>query len=681
MKKLVFILLLALFCVAGFGQTKVACVGNSVTYGAGIQNREVDGYPAVLGRLLGKNFEVKNFGRNGATLLAKGHNPYIKTEQYTDAIAFKPDVVIIHLGLNDTDPRNWPQFQDEFRSDYAALINDFRVANPKVRVIVARMSPISHRHSRFKTGTREWYRQIQTAIEQVADANKVELIDFQEVLYPRPNLLPDSIHPNEQGAAMLAQRAYAAITGDFGGLQLSPLYSDNMVLQKGGKVVGTADAGQKIKVSIAGRNVTTTADQNGHWTAPLPYDKYAQGLTLTINEKSFANVAIGEVWLLSGQSNMSWSVGWGVSTPENVRPNDNIYLFRCEPTFETPDSLSAAKLQELNDLKYINCAGWQTADKEQIKAFSAVGYFFGQMLADSLPNVAIGLIQTSLGGANAEAFIDRQSLEDNPALTDILYNPRGNEMIMEWCRSVMNKNLSGAKDPLQRHYFEPAYLWEARIEPLTDYSIQGVLWYQGESNADYIELHEELFPTLVQGWRKGFAQPDLPFYFVQLTSHNRPSWPEFRDSQRRMVEKIANCEMVVTHPWGDSLDVHPRAKQPVGEMLAKIALTRNYGFGIPYQAPTVTQIQSKANGDVVLTLSESMTTNNGQAPITLEVGDKNMIFTPATECIIEGAQTIIKSGVVEPRYVRYGWQPFTHANMVGAKSGLPLSTFKMKIRN
>ncbi len=169
---------------------KVACVGNSITYGYTLdnrerdaypsqlqrllgdsyivgnfgksgatllekghrpyvkqeeyqQNRERDAYPSQLQRLLGDSYIVGNFGKSGATLLEKGHRPYVKQEEYQQALQFAADIVVIHLGINDTDPRNWPDFRDDFVGDYLRLIDSFKQVNPRSRIIVARLSPIA----------------------------------------------------------------------------------------------------------------------------------------------------------------------------------------------------------------------------------------------------------------------------------------------------------------------------------------------------------------------------------------------------------------------------------------------------------------------------------------------------------------------------------------------------------
>ena len=157
MKKILSLMLLVACCLMAGAQEKikVACVGNSITYGSGVANREVNAYPVKLQGMLGDAYEVGNFGKPGATLLNKGHRPYTQQQEYKDAIAFAGDIVVIHLGINDTDPRNWPNYQDEFIEDYRALIQSFREANPKARFLIARMAPLSDRHWRYESGTRD----------------------------------------------------------------------------------------------------------------------------------------------------------------------------------------------------------------------------------------------------------------------------------------------------------------------------------------------------------------------------------------------------------------------------------------------------------------------------------------------------------------------------------------------
>lgn len=145
-------------------KTRVACVGNSITYGMKLADPATESYPAQLQQMLGDGYEVGNFGKSGATLLRHGHRPYVEQEEWAKAKAFKGDIAVIHLGVNDTDPRNWPFYRDEFVSDYLALIDTLRQQNPKCRVLVALLSPITHNHPRFESGTQQWHEEIQEAI-------------------------------------------------------------------------------------------------------------------------------------------------------------------------------------------------------------------------------------------------------------------------------------------------------------------------------------------------------------------------------------------------------------------------------------------------------------------------------------------------------------------------------------
>ena len=139
----------------------------------------------------------------------------MKQPEFQKAMEFAGDIAVIHLGINDTDPRNWPNYRDEFVRDYLALIDSCRKANPHCRILICRLTPISHRHPRFESGTRDWHRDIQQAIETISRVANVQLIDLHQALYAYPLFFPDGLHPNPEGAGILAHTVYSAITGDF----------------------------------------------------------------------------------------------------------------------------------------------------------------------------------------------------------------------------------------------------------------------------------------------------------------------------------------------------------------------------------------------------------------------------------------------------------------------------------
>ena len=683
-KQLLFISALVLGSL-GWGQQKtikVACVGNSITYGYGIENREQNSYPSVLQRLLGKGYKVGNFGHSGATLLSKGHRPYIQQEEYKKALAFAGDIVVIHLGINDTDPRNWPNHRNDFVKDYLTLISSFKKANPKARIVIARMSPLSHRHHRFESGTRDWHAEIQQAIALVAQQTNAQLIDFHEPLYHFPQMLPDAVHPNAQGAAILAQVVFGAITGNYGGLQLPEIYSDNMVLQHGQPLPlhGIANAGTKITVTIGKQQLNTTADSNGKWQvtlAPLAAkETYTLQITAGKEKRIFKNVVAGEVWLCSGQSNMEFEM-FQASTGERDIPqaeNPNIRLFDMEARWRT-DNANAwenSALDSVNVLQYYKPAQWEVCSPKTIRAFSAVAYYFGRTLQKDL-DMPIGLICNAVGGSPTESWIDRHTLEYE--FPRILNNWRENDFIMDWVRQRAGENIKKATDKLQRHPYEPAYLFEAGILPLAQFPIKGVIWYQGESNAHNKDAHSKLFPLLVKSWRTEFNNPQMPFYYVQLSSINRPSWGWFRDSQRRLMKVVPHSGMAVSYDYGHPSDVHPKNKQPIGERLAQWALNDTYGKKVIPSGPL---FRSATFNGKVATISfdyaQGMHSADGKTLRGFELSNGNGIFYPATAEVVGEEVKVTSEEVSTPKMVRYGFSPVTDGNLVN-EANLPASTF------
>ena len=692
MKRVLLALLLALPLIATAQEKKkVACIGNSVTYGYGHKTPGETSYPSQLQQLLGEGYEVRNFGHSGATLLSKGHRPYINLPEYKAALEFAPDIAVIHLGLNDTDPRNWPNYRDEFYGDYINIIKALREANPAVDVYVCRMTPIFHWHRRFKSGTRDWYWQIQELIPAIAEWDNLEIIDLSRYLYNRPDLMPDALHPNAEGAGIIAKQVYSAITDDFGGLSMPAIYSDNMVIQRGKPFVvkGTANTGDKVTVKLGKHKIKAQTNDRGEWEVtfdPMPADGKCYTMTVECGKEkiTYKNVVVGEVWLCSGQSNMAFMVKESSHKEQSLANMEgkDIRLYDMKPRVLTNNiAWDSIDLVRLNNHDYYLPTTWQLQDKENVSGFSAVAYHFGAMLADSL-GVPVGLICNAVGGAPAEAFIDRKTLEFHPVLVDILYNWKENDMIQDWCRGRAKQNIAkNSNNQQQRHPYEPCYLYETGIMPIAHYPIKGAIWYQGESNAHNVELHEVIFPTLIDSWRRTWNDAAMPFYFVQLSSINRPSWPHFRDSQRRMAAGIRNCDFAVSSDKGHPTDVHPKEKAPVGERLARLALNQTYGMShVAQHGPTPVNAK-RVGSNIVIEFSNAkeLKTSDSQPLRGLEVGSIGAMESVQDKDIrIEENRIIIEiCGTVQR--VRYAWKPYTNANLVN-EAGLPASTFEIAIQ-
>lgn len=202
---LIFLLLSIMsYTAMGEGKIRIACVGNSITFGAGIANREVDSYPAQLGTLLGENYEVRNFGVSGTTLLSRGNAPYIKTQAYKQALSFNPDWVFIKLGTNDSKPEN-RVYLNEYIQDYKELIESFRQSTNHPRIILLLPVPVFSTDTTGITASVVGDKII-PMIRQVAYDTGCEVINLYNLLIESPELFPDKVHPNCAGASVIAKR-------------------------------------------------------------------------------------------------------------------------------------------------------------------------------------------------------------------------------------------------------------------------------------------------------------------------------------------------------------------------------------------------------------------------------------------------------------------------------------------
>ena len=667
---------------------KVACIGDSVTAGYLLSDAVKESYPSQLQILMGEKYEVKNFGYSGATLLKKGHKPYYKTKEFADALAYSPDIAVIHLGLNDTDPRNWPNYKEEFDADYSWLIDTLKKQNPAVKIYICRLTPIFNDHSRFKSGTSDWFWQIQSHIPNIAKANRVGLIDLHEKLYPRPDLFPDALHPTKEGATILAQTVYENITQDFGGLKLAAVFTDNMVLQRNQpiQIYGTANGGDTIEVTFKQQKKNVIVDQYGKWKISFPALTKGGPYEMTVQSKAtkivLKNILVGDVWFCSGQSNMAFQLQNsenGSAEAKKIGANSTIRLFNAKAIQDTDETAwDAATLAKTNQLQFFS-GSWSVCDSISAKEFSAIAYYFGKNIAHE-ENVPVGLIQVAVGGSPIESWIDRYTLEHDDKVVDILTNWRKSDFVMPWVRERANVNLKNATNAKQRHPYDPCYNFEAGVEAFTKFPIKGVIWYQGESNAHNVELYEHLMPTLVESWRKAWGTA-FPFYYVQLSSIDRPTWPAFRDVQNRLQNKIPNSGMAISMDYGDALNVHPIKKKEVADRLALLALRYTYGKAVTANGPSA--LKAFQNGDNILVsfaFAKQLTTADKKELIGFELVNDKGIHIQDKAAIVKNQVLITIPKGEKIKTVLYAWKPFTKANLVN-EAGLPCSTFKLEIHS
>lgn len=188
---------------------RVACIGNSITFGAGIKNRSRDSYPSVLARMLGDSYWVKNFGVSARTMLNKGDHPYMNEPAYKNALAFNPNIVVIKLGTNDSKSFNW-KYKADFMKDAQNMINAFKglPSQPKIYLCYPSKAYLTGDGINDDIISKE----IIPMINKLAKKNDLSVIDLHTAMDGMPELFPDRIHPNEKGAQVMAKAVYQSIS-------------------------------------------------------------------------------------------------------------------------------------------------------------------------------------------------------------------------------------------------------------------------------------------------------------------------------------------------------------------------------------------------------------------------------------------------------------------------------------
>jgi len=231
----------------------------------------------------------------------------------------------------------------------------------------------------------------------------------------------------------------------------------------------------------------------------------------------------------------------------------------------------------------------------------------------------------------------------------------------------------------------PSLLYNAMVNPLVPYAMQGVLWYQGEANVWRANQYKKSFPLMINDWRTKFKQGDFPFYFVQLStfdefggnSQKGSRWAELREAQSETL-KLKNTGMAVTTDIGNAKDIHPTNKQDIGLRLAATALNNIYGKKQVHSGPTYKSQQIKGN-QIILTfdnIGSGLSTPNNDELKGFEIAGADKVFH-STKAIIKDNKIIVSSDKVQnPVAVQYGWADDDTAINLFNKEKFPASPFR-----
>jgi len=435
-------------------------------------------------------------------------------------------------------------------------------------------------------------------------------------------------------------------------IRLPSIIGSHMVLSQNSEVKlwGWCSPAEKITIKTTWDTVSyrLTGESSAKWSQKIKTPSAGGPYKITINGSTILeDVMIGEVWVCSGQSNMEWSGDQGVKQSLNEMPNANNQNIRL---FYIPKSTS--------EFPQDNCEGsWKVCSPEEMKHFSAVGYFFGKNLQKAL-NVPIGLINSNWGGTAAEVWTPKEPVENDAQL-----------------KVAAQKLTPAAWWPVL-----PGLAYNVMISPITNYQISGVIWYQGESNVETYSTYKPLMEALIGSWRKAWHK-DFPFYFVQIAPYSgygkNMIGALLRETQTSCLS-IPKTGMVVISDLVDDLkNVHPANKIDVALRLANLALSENYAkSGLIYKFPMYNAMSiEKDKIRISFKNAENGLMCKDKTITEFYIAGEDRQFQPAM-AKLEGNNVIVwNTAIKSPVAVRFGFTNTSIPNLF-SKEGLPVNLFR-----
>ena len=534
---------------------------------------------------------------------------------------------------------------------------------------------------------------------------------------------------------------------DLKSFSVAAIFSDHMVLQRNKytAIFGEAADGSLVKAELfdAKGNLlggNTCLAEAGRWLLQLQPQSAQTGCKLLVScdseSRTFSDIAIGEVWLAGGQSNMEFELQNCKEGPAELADDSagkNVRFYYTNKIGWMDDKFFEAERN----------TAWQTWESPSRGAWSAVGYFFAKKLAEDLDCV-VGLVGCNWGGTSASAWMRREYLEEdrdlNTYLTDYAEATRG-KSIEEQCKEFDDYEIENAewqnkfaklwekqpgitwaeaekilgKNPWPgpascKNPYRPCGLYDCMLARILPYTLKGVLWYQGESDDHKPTFYYKLFRSLIDNWRNDWKDDSLPFVFVQLPVHRYEAdpdykhWPLVRECQAKVAGSVRNAWLTSAFDLGQYSDIHPVAKKELAERMEKNALANVYQL-LPSLDAAAPQIEGCYPFDNQLLLSftnaalgfevrqdevrleeyKKMEAAQGQSVSPdftgFEISGSDGIWYPAKFALggNDGKQNTIalcSDKVSRPLAARYGWYNYGPVTIYG-KNGLPLCPFRI----
>ena len=493
-------------------------------------------------------------------------------------------------------------------------------------------------------------------------------------------------------------------------ITLPQIFQNGMVLQRNKSICiwGEAEGCSEITVTLA-ENSAFAKVEDGKWQLYLPPMQAGSNYTMNVSSGSetvqFTDVAIGEVWLAGGQSNMEFLLRFDADAEESKKiVNSDI---RC---FEVPKR--SYEGQEKDD-DYSQVGLWRKQGGDESLYFTAVGFYFANKLHETL-NVPIGIINCTWGGTSASVFTSKEYLTGNLSwyveqadkcqngmdydeglkeyrkLLEDLYKMPMDMAIINEAPIYPDDAMTEFFNKLESYHFatfspfSTSVLYRTMLLTVVPFSISGVIWYQGESDEPHSELYEELLSAMIRCWRDLWKE-ELPFILVQLASFERMmeelDFVPVRAIQEKVSKTVPKVNIICSMDVGLQYDIHPKKKKPIGERLALQALSKVYGYNILSDSPSVSAY-SKTDGCIDIEFADcgSGLYADGDKPQTIDLIIDGVTVTDK-EVSVSGNHMIIHSDEISSDKkvtVSFSWHPYCVDNVYNS-AGLPMLPFTIDI--
>lgn len=498
-------------------------------------------------------------------------------------------------------------------------------------------------------------------------------------------------------------------------LRAAAVFSDHMVLQRNKKIAvfGEGVTGREITVTL-GQDRALTRCRDGKWIAYLPEQEARENLCMEISDGEecirFTDIAVGEVWLAGGQSNMELELkdaeGGTALLKEGSFPQIRFYY--------TPKQAYRGEDYEAEERK----SHWERFDEKDAAKWSAVGFFFAEELARRL-QVTVGVIGCNWGGTSASCWMSREALLSRELTRSYVEEYENSALIAkseaeqiqeyqeyqkyqeEWdqkAAAVYEKEPMMPFDRVQEligpcrypgpmncaNFTRPAGLYETMLKRVMPYTLRGFIYYQGESDDHKPKSYYELLTGLIGQWRQDWGDDRLPFLLVQLPMHryqhdpDTKSWCLIRENQMRVWQTLRSTGIAVAIDCGQFHEIHPKQKKPVGERLALQALAGVYHL-IPEEdafGPIYRDFLYRDGGmEITFDYARKGLVCRGEKPAGFELAGADGVFRLA-EAVMTGNKIFLRAEEVqEPVMARYLWTNYGEVNVFGA-NGLPMAPFR-----